>query len=181
MSCISGKNTPVSGKAKPAARKRARTRWLVAYTLTSNPALRAQRKSYLKELRDLQARAAKLYDLNKTAMGRMVREMNKNLLPLGSLSDQSVLNVSDAFDKWNQLIGMSTLLHRLERELNLHPALDNRAYSRENDIDTNTVTTGDNAVSVDDVIAPQMRWKMATFTALTNNKTASADGQVTNL
>lgn len=122
-----------------------------------------------------------MYDLNKTAMGRMVREMNKNFLPLGSLSEQSVLNVNDALNKWNQLIGMSTLLQRLERELHMHNSLDNSAYPRENVIGTDSATKGDNDVSVDDVIAPQTRWKMATFTALTNNKIVSADEQVTNL
>lgn len=148
---------------------RARTRWLLAYTLTTNPALRTLRKSYLKEMRELHERIARLYSIDSTAMGKMVTEMNRAFIPVGNNPlEHMANNLSGTGASWNQLLGMSAFLQKLQNDLDMQ-------QQSEHAVDNGTISdNGDVKVHVK---SPQNMWKRAALTALTSGTKSAADEQ----
>lgn len=103
---------------------RARTRWFLMYTLTSNPSLRVQRKSYMQYMKILQERLARSYSIDKNTMGNLVKSMNTAFVNNGTADVDDVnvdvngdVGINAAQSNWNALFGMSKLLLQIQKDM----------------------------------------------------------------
>lgn len=99
---------------------RARTRWFLLYTLYNNPSVRLHRTSHIHYMNMMKERLARRYNMNKSALGNLVKNMNNVFASKGDINDDSVGDthgINAAQGNWNALLGINHFLRQIQLDM----------------------------------------------------------------
>ena len=147
----------------PRLSTRARTRWFLLFTLYHNPGLRIHRKAYIQYMAEMKERLFRHYNMNKSALGKLVKGVNKNVGPIATADGpQAGIEMgpgNNPMMNWTALLGANKFLMALQKDI------------MKNDVGMSSGTETKNMASLGDLFGPMQ----ATLETKENNSETNAN------